>query len=107
MIYSKVGSISPAVPIFGLPRLREGRTYAIEFFDPLKMETNQAELKVKKREEIAFGEDMVEAMVAEISYGKIPISLWIGEDGEVLKLTTSIGWMLLKEDEEEAKEGVL
>jgi len=60
-------------------------------------------LKYKKRERVAFGEDMVEAMAAEVSYGNKTCNLWIGEDGEVLKLTTSIGWMLLKEDEEEAK----
>lgn len=101
---SKTG-ISPLSPIFNLPSLKEGKVYAFEIFDPIKKESYQLQMRIKGRERIVFKKALIEATLAEILYGKIPINLWLDRRGQILKLA-SAGWMLLREDEEEARRGV-
>lgn len=86
---------SPFIPIFSLPGLKENRTYTIDLFDPIKLETQKATLKIKERRK--------EYILAEISYQDHKTELEMNKRGEITKIITPFGLTFQREDEEEAK----
>jgi len=87
-------------PLVGISRLWPGQEWRTQIFNPLTMSFEQAKVKVEGKEEIVWQGEVVPAWVLDINYQNQRLSVWISEDGELLREETAYGVILVREESE-------
>ncbi len=85
-------------PLVGISRLWPGQEWGTQIFNPLTMSFEQAKVKVEGKEEIVWQGEVVPAWVLDINYQNQRLSVWISEDGELLREETAYGVILVREE---------
>ena len=89
-------------PFLTLPELIPGKSYFADVIDPLTLGTGQARIKVTSIEKYNFKDRLQDVYVVEMEYKGIKATSWINEEGEILRQETPLGWVMVKENQEEA-----
>jgi len=89
-------------PFYVLPSLYPGRRFTVDLIDPLTLSLGKAEVTVGEKQEYLFKGEMREVMPVEVRYRGISSHALITEGGEILREETPLGWVMVKEDRQEA-----
>jgi len=89
-------------PFYVLPSLYPGRRFTVNLIDPLTLSIGKAEVTVGEKEEYFFKGEMREVMPVEVRYHGVSSRALITEGGEILREETPLGWVMVKEDRQEA-----
>jgi len=92
--------MSDLSPLVGISRLWPGQEWQIQIFNPLATSFERAKVKVVGKEEILWQGEMVPAWVLDINYQNQRLSVWIDEDGKLLREETAYGVVLVREESE-------
>ena len=92
-------------PVMTLPDIKEGGEYAVEVLDPVALTTRRVKLKAASMEKVKIGPDTVDARRIEVDFEGFATTVWVAGDGEVVKVETPIGLIMVKEPPEEAIRG--
>lgn len=93
-------NVKPALVLMGLV---PGRTYRFPLFSPVTMSTEDAFVTVEERETIKVGERELPVFRIKESFQGLETTSWISDEGETIKETSPLGYILLREAPEEAK----
>lgn len=109
-VFRKTATVSEDVnlsnsltPLLYLPDLEPGITYSVDILDPLSLATNKAKVKVAGMERYEYEGKEIDVYVVETDYQGISFTAYVTESGEVLKESTPLGWTLLREKREVAR----
>ena len=91
-------------PLLYLPSLEPGVTYSLDILDPLSFSTKKAKITVTGIEPFEYKGKEIDAYVVETEYEGLSFTAWVTEGGDVLKESTPLGWTLIKEDREVARD---
>jgi transglutaminase-like putative cysteine protease len=91
-------------PLLYLPNLEPGVTYSLDILDPLSFSTNRAKITIAGMETFEYGGKEIEVYVVETEYEGLAFTAWVTESGDVLKEATPLGWTLLREDRDVARD---
>jgi hypothetical protein len=110
-VFRKTATVSEDVnisnsltPLLYLPDLKPGVTYALEILDPFTLATNTAKVTVTGMEPYEFEGKEIDAYVVETDYQGLTFTAWVTEGGETLKESTPLGWTMVREDRNVAKD---
>jgi len=92
-------------PVMTLPDLEEGVEYTFEMLDPLTLTTRKAKLKVVAEESIELAGKSVDTRHIEVDFAGFVTDVWVTDDGEIGKVETPIGLIMVKELPEQAISG--
>jgi hypothetical protein len=105
---SKIGAdlnlSNTLTPLLYLPNLEPGVTYSLDILDPLSFSTNRAKITIAGMETFEYGGKEIEVYVVETEYEGLAFTAWVTESGDVLKEATPLGWTLLREDRDVARD---
>lgn len=91
-------------PFLFLPNLDVGVTYSLDILDPFSFATNKAKITVTGMEPFEYEGKEIDAYVVETEYEGLFFTAWVTESGDVLKEATPLGWTLVREDREVARD---
>jgi hypothetical protein len=91
-------------PLLYLPNLEPGVTYSLDILDPLSFSTNRAKITIAGMETFEYEGKEIEVYVVETEYEGLSFTAWVTESGDVLKEATPLGWTLLREDRDVARD---
>ena len=89
-------------PLVTLPDIEENAEYAVEMLDPVALTTRKATLRAGKSETLQISGNAVNARCIEVDFAGFTASVWVADDGEVVKVVTPVGLIMVKELPEEA-----
>ncbi len=92
-------------PLTTLPDMEEGVEYAVEMLDPVALVTRQARLRAGPIEKLDLGGESVEARRVEVDFAGITAHVWGTSAGEIVKVDTPVGLVMIKEPPEVAMSG--
>jgi len=93
-------------PLMTLPDIEENVEYTVEMLDPVALTTRKATLRARTSERIQISGQMVNARRIEVDFAGFTASVWVADDGEVVKVATPVGLIMVKELPEDAVSGV-
>jgi hypothetical protein len=93
-------------PLMTLPDIEENVEYTVEMLDPVALTTRKATLRAGKSETIQISGEMVDARRIEVDFAGFTAGVWVADDGEVVKVATPVGLVMVKEPPEDAVSGV-
>lgn len=89
-------------PFSSFGKLKVGRHYSLRVFNPFSLELEPLEIKVEDKQTIEFKGEMIETFVVKSNYRGLEQIAWVNSKGEIIKEETGLGWVLLKEEAEDA-----
>ncbi|MCK5557448.1 MAG: hypothetical protein KAJ01_03680, partial [Candidatus Hydrogenedentes bacterium] len=92
-------------PMMTLPDMEEGVEYAVDMIDPVGLVTRKARLRAAGMEKIELGGNSVDARRIEVDFAGITVIVWGTADGEIVKVDTPVGLVMIKEPPEVAVSG--
>jgi hypothetical protein len=92
-------------PLAKLPDMEEGVEYAVEMLDPVALVTRKAKLRAGPIEKLDLGGESVEARRVEVDFAGITAHVWGTPSGEIVKVDTPVGLVMIKEPPEVAMSG--
>jgi len=93
-------NIKPALILFGL---EPGKKYRFPLFNPATMNTEDAFITVVSSEHIKVGDKEQTIYKLTETFQGMETTSWITQDGETMKEESPLGYVLLKENPQEAK----
>lgn len=104
VVSENVNISNSLTPLLYLPDLKPGITYALDILDPFTLATSTAKVTVTGQEPYEYGGKEIDAYVIETKYQGLTFTAWVTEGGETLKESTPLGWTLVREDRNTAKD---
>jgi len=92
-------------PLTTMPDMEEGVEYEVEMIDPVALVTRKARMRAGPVEEVEIGGTRVEARRVEVDFAGITANVWGTRDGEIVKVDTPVGLVMVKEPPEVAMSG--
>jgi len=93
-------NIKPAILLLGL---ETGRTYRFPLFNPATMSTEEATISIESRERIKIGNAEQTVYKLKESFQGMEAASWITQEGETIKEESPLGYVLLRENMDEAR----
>jgi hypothetical protein len=82
-----------------------GNVYRLPFFDPSTMTASELTVSVEAREELEYGGEPIQAYRIKESFKGLTATAWITEEGLTLREESSLGIVLVREDQQSALSG--
>jgi transglutaminase-like putative cysteine protease len=83
--------------------LETGKTYRFPLFNPATMGTEEATISIESKELIKIGDSQQTVYKLKESFQGMETTSWVTQDGETIKEESALGYVLLRENEAEAK----
>jgi transglutaminase superfamily protein len=93
-------NIKPAILLAGL---EPGKKYHFPVFNPATLSSEDDAINVESRERIKIGDTEQTVYKLKESFQGMETTSWITQDGETIKEESALGYVLLKENMQEAK----
>ena len=91
-------------PLLFLPNLEPGTTYSLDILNPISFTTSKAKIAVTGMEMLEYKGKEIETYVVETEYEGLSFTAWVTESGDVIKEATPLGWTMLREDRDVARD---
>ncbi len=92
--------IKPAILLAGL---ESGKSYRFSVFNPATMSAEEAMIAVESKERIKIGDEEKTVYKLKESFQGMETTSWLTQDGETLKEESALGYVLMKEGMNEAR----
>lgn len=88
-------------PFLLMGKLEPGDRHTVNLFDPLSLSIRPAVIEVAEKEILKFDGKEMETIVVNTSYQGLEVKAWVSPEGEVLRQETSMGWVMVKETQDQ------
>jgi hypothetical protein len=83
-------------------QLSVGQKFIVPVFDPGTMSSSDLIVEVEKEDAVEIHGEKFPAYQLTSTYAGISIGIWVDSEGQILKQTTPLGWVMLREAKNQA-----